>query len=99
MPKNDSVIKTDDIYISTGTEKLLWLAEWSDSKKILTLKPAKEWTALVCECSYEVVIEGATDRAGNKADLSANFSTLPVGIDEWWWHKKVPKPAGAWLFD
>jgi len=67
--------KTKDIYWEIEGEKLAWrIAEWSDDKTTVTLE-YRVGADIGYEAEVTLVINGATDLAGNSADLEITFTT------------------------
>jgi hypothetical protein len=67
--------KTKTIYWEIEDEKLLWrIAEWSDDNMTVTLE-YKSGADIGYEVEGKLVVEGATDAAGNSKDLEVEFNT------------------------
>ncbi len=60
--------------ILIGDEEVLWVAKWNDDKTSVTLE-AVAGKDIPMESEVTIDISGATDDAGNSADLSITFTT------------------------
>jgi hypothetical protein len=67
--------KTKDIYFEIEGEKLIWrISEWTDGDQTVVLE-YKSDADIGYESEVKLVIKGATDKAGNEADLEIEFTT------------------------